>query len=93
MARYANASEVDSSGVWDTPYVFADSIGFENRIFKDKHALVSPLSIPFFSSVLPEVLPVQEPNLFPISLAIASVITITVMLLGLGLLLYLIKRK
>ena len=27
--RYPNASEVDSSGVWNTPYFFTDSSNFE----------------------------------------------------------------
>lgn len=45
LTRYPNASEVDSSGVWDMPYAFADSTNFENRIFQDNHPLVSPLVI------------------------------------------------
>jgi hypothetical protein len=91
--RYLNASEVDSSGVWDTPYVFADSIGFENRKFQDSHPLMSPLAVPNFSSVLPEVLPARKPFVFSTSLVIASVIILSVVCAGLGLLLYLIRRK
>ena len=91
--RYPNASEVDSSGMWNMPYVFADSSNFENRKFQDSHPLVNPLAIPNFSSVLPEVLPAQEPETIPTFLVIASVFIIAVILMGLGLLLHLIKRK
>ena len=90
---YPNASEFDSSGVWNMPYAFADSTDFENRLFQDNHPLVSPLAIPNFSSVLPEVLPAKEPFVFSTSLVIASIITVAVIGAGLGLLLYLIKRK
>jgi hypothetical protein len=93
LTRYPNASEIDSSGVWDTPYVFADSIGFENRKFQDSHPLMSPLAVPNFSSVLPEVLPARKPFVFSTLLVIASVIILSVVCAGLGLLLYLIKRK
>ena len=91
--RYLNASEVDSSGVWNMPYVFADSTDFENRIFQDSHPLMSPLAVPNFSSVLPEVLPATKPFVFSTLLVIASVIILSVVCAGLGLLLYLIKRK
>ena len=86
--RYPNASEVDSSGVWDVPYAFADITGFEDRIFQDEHPLMSPLAIPNFSSVLPEVIPAQESMVFPLS-AIFAVASIAVFL---GLLFYFIKR-
>lgn len=59
--RYPNASEVGSSGVWNTPYVFADSSNFENRKFQDNHPLVSPLAIPNFSS-LPKILSPFQPT-------------------------------
>jgi hypothetical protein len=93
LTRYPNASEVDSSGVWDMPYAFADSIGFEGRIFQDNHPLVSPLAIPNFSSVSPTLVPAQEPIVFPTALLIASAITVVFVGIGLGLLLYGIKRK
>jgi hypothetical protein len=93
LTRYPNASEIDSSGVWDTPYVFADSIGFENRKFQDSHPLMSPLSVPNFSSVLPEVIPAKKPFVFSALLVIASIIILSVVCAGLGLLIYLIKRK
>lgn len=93
LTRYPNASEVDSSGVWDMPYAFADSIGFEGRIFHDNHPLVSPLAIPYFSSVSPTLVPAQESIVFPTSLVIAFVVTAFVVAFSLGLLLYFKKRK
>ncbi len=93
LTRYPNASEVDSSGVWDMPYAFADSIGFEGRIFQDNHPLVSPLTIPNFSSVSPTLVSAQESTVFPTALLIASIVTVAVVLIGLVLLLYGIKRK
>jgi hypothetical protein len=44
--RYPNATEIDSSGIWNTPYTFADSTGFEHRTFQDTHPLKKPLAIP-----------------------------------------------
>jgi len=93
LAKFPNASEVDSSGVWNIPYAFVDSIGFEDRIFQDNHPLVSPLTIPNFSSVTPTLVSAQESKVSPTALLIASIATVAVVLIGLGLLLYLIKRK
>ena len=97
LTRYPNASEVDSSGVWNTPYAFADSTSFENRIFQDNHPLVSPLSTPNFSSILPKVQSVQETAVFPIMLVATIVIIVAIVVAvfgaGLGLLIYLIKKK
>jgi len=56
--RYPNASELDSTGMWNMPYVFADSSNFENRQFQDNHPLVNPIIIPNFSS-LPKI---QSPS-------------------------------
>jgi hypothetical protein len=90
-ARYPNASEVDSSGVWNTPYAFVDSQS-ESRKFQDNHPLISPLSIPNFESILPTVQSVQKPVAFPVVpieiLAIAAVVAVAV-----GLLVYFKKRK
>jgi len=91
--KYPNASEVDSSGVWNMPYSFADSIGFEGRVFQDNHPLVNPLSIPNFSSVSPKLVLAQESTFFSIALLLASIVIVAVLLIVLGLLLYLIKRK
>jgi hypothetical protein len=91
--RYPIASEVDSSGVWNMPYAFADSTDFEGRIFQDDHPLMSPLAVPTFSFVLPEVLPAKMPFVISTSLVIASIIILSVVCAGLGLLIYLIRRK
>jgi len=88
---YPNASEVDSSGVWDMPYAFADSIGFEKRIFQDNHPLVSPLVIPIFSSVSPTLIPAQEPIVFPPSLLIAFLSGVAIV--AIGLFVYFKKRR
>jgi hypothetical protein len=89
--RYPNASEADSSGVWNMPYVFADSSNFENRKFQDSHPLVSPLAIPNFSSTLPAVQSTQEPMAFPVALMAVSMIG--VVLAAIGLSVYFKKRK
>jgi hypothetical protein len=90
--RYPNASEVDSSGVWNMPYAFADSIGFEKRIFQDNHPLVSPLVIPNSSSTLPTLVPVQQPSVLPILLVVISIVVATV-IIAIGLLVYFKKRN
>ncbi len=87
-ARYPNASEVDSSGVWDAPYTLADSLS-ENRRFQDDHPLINPLSIPNFGSVLPTVQSTQEPVAFPaILIAVVAVVIVAV-----AVVVYLKKRK
>jgi hypothetical protein len=89
--RYPNASEVDSSGVWDMPYAFVDSDS-ESRKFQDNHPLMSPLSIPNFESVLPTVQSIQEPLVFPpILFAVITIVVITT--ISLGLFVYFKKRK
>jgi hypothetical protein len=92
VSRYPNASEVDSSGVWNMPYAFADSTNFENRIFQDNHPLVSPLPIPNFSSILPIVQSVQEPVVFPILLGVVSIVIVGAIVV-VGLFVYFKKRK
>lgn len=79
LERYPNASEVDSSGVWYTPYSIADSTGFENRVFQDTHPLVNPVSISNFASTLPTITP---PRQFSITLflLVASIIISTIAL-------------
>ncbi|MCW4008672.1 MAG: right-handed parallel beta-helix repeat-containing protein [Candidatus Bathyarchaeota archaeon] len=90
LQRYPNASEVDSSGVWDTPHSIADSTGFENRVFQDNHPLVNPVSIPNFALTLPTI---TSPQQFSITLflLVASVI-IAVVAFAIGALAYL-KNK
>ena len=88
--RYPNASEVDSSGVWNMPYSFADSIGFEKRTFQDNHPLVNPLAIPNFSSTLPSVQSIQNPVDIPAVLLAVSIIIVAI---AIGLVVYFKKRK
>jgi hypothetical protein len=90
--RYPNASEFDSSGVCNMPYVFADSSNFENRKFQDNHPLVSPLSIPNFSSILPTVQSVQEPAVFPFWLGTIFAIVVAIAV-TIGLFFYFRTRK
>ncbi len=89
--RYPNASEVDSSGIWNTPYVFADSTNFENRKFQDSHPLVSPIAIPNFSDTLPPVQSIQEPANIAVVLVAVSIIAVVVAVIVL--LVYFKKRK
>ena len=90
--RYPNASEVDSSGVWDTSYAFADSTNFENKIFQDNHPLTNPVAIPNFSPTLPTLQQVQENVIFPIQ-HVATCITVAAITVAIGLLIYFKKRK
>ena len=89
--RYPNASEVGSSGLWNMPYVFADSTNFENRKFQDSHPLVSPVAIPNFSDILPPVQSIQEPLAIAIVLVAVSLIAVVVAVIVL--LVYFKKRK
>ena len=55
LAKYPNASEVDSSGIGNTPYVFsAAQNGSETIYYQDNHPLMKPVSntIPEFPSVI-----------------------------------------
>ena len=88
--RYPNASEVDSSGVWNTPYVFTDSSNFENRQFQDSHPLITPLAIPNFSIILPVVQSIQEPLNIPVVFLAVSVIVVVI---AISILFYFKKTK
>lgn len=44
LTKYPNATEVDSSGIGNTPYVF-DSFGLVSGILQDNHPLMTPVSI------------------------------------------------
>ena len=88
--RYPNASEVDSSGVWNTPYVFTDSSNFENRQFQDSHPLITPLAIPNFSIILPVVQSIQEPLNIPVVFLAVSVIVVVI---AISILVYFKKTK
>jgi hypothetical protein len=84
-AKYPNAKELNSSGIWDTPYVYGTFQGVNSSI--DYHPLVNPITIPEFSS----------PNLTPTPTAPEfEVLTIPMLLAVLvvaGLLVYSKKHK
>ena len=84
LERYPNASEVDSSGIWNMPY--------ESQTFQDNHPSVNPLAIPNFSSTLPTVQPVQEPVVFPFLLVTVFGIVVATTV-AIGLLVYFKKRN
>jgi nitrous oxidase accessory protein NosD len=76
-AKYPNATEVDSSGVWDMPYVI-DANNTDNY----------PLTAPFGSSS-PE--PVSEP--FPTLLVVAVTVVVVAVVAAVGFACYFKKRK
>jgi hypothetical protein len=64
LAKYPNASEVDSSGIGNTPYVFSTAQnGSETIYYQDNHPLMKPVS-----STIPE---------FPSAIIFAAFITAT----------------
>jgi parallel beta-helix repeat protein len=84
---YPEAGELDSSGIWETPYIID-----ENN--QDRYPLMNPLNIPPIQ--VPEApdgetltTPSEDP--FPITLVLA--LTASVAIVGVGLLLYFKKRK
>jgi parallel beta-helix repeat protein len=84
---YSEAKERDSSGIWDTPYVID-----ENN--QDRYPLVNSLDVP--QAEIPEAPDGETPTTpsedsFATTLVIASVITLSVV--GIGLLVYFRKRK
>jgi nitrous oxidase accessory protein NosD len=78
-AKYPNATEVDSLGVWNTPYVI-DANNTDNY----------PLTTPFGTSS-PE--PVPEPFPTLLVVAVTVVVVAVVAMVGAGLLVYTKKRK
>lgn len=82
LEKYANASEIDDSGIGDTPYIIdAHNI--------DRYPLMYPYDIEKNTVMFPPQKP--QPELFPTTLLIASVITIAVV--GIGLPIYFKKRR
>jgi hypothetical protein len=49
-ARYPKASQLGSTGVWDTPYSYNSSY---ERLIQDNHPLVNPLAFSIFPSGMP----------------------------------------
>ena len=57
-AKYPNAKELDSSGLWDTPYVYGAFQGANSSV--DNHPLVNPVTdfeIPDFNMPIPTLTP------------------------------------
>ena len=82
LERYPNASEVDSSGTWDTPYSMADSTGFENQVFQDAHPLVNSISIPNFASTLPAITRVSQFSITQFLLATSIIVWAIILVIG-----------
>jgi parallel beta-helix repeat protein len=80
--RYPNATELDDSGIWDTPYV----IDANNQ---DRYPLMNPVTIPEFPNDEKPTTPTNEP--FPITWIVAAVIIVAVV--GAALLVYFAKSK
>jgi hypothetical protein len=84
-----NGTDSDGDGIGDSPYFYHD-------ILQDYHPLMEPVEIP--SSPEPTTptstpLPSEEPQLLGQDVILGVAVTIAVVLVGLGLLVYLIKRK
>jgi hypothetical protein len=104
-AKYPNGKELDSSGIWDTPYVYGTFQRINSSI--DYHPLVNPIidfEIPDFSIPTPTPTPTstQHPTIntgpeppqtepFLTTLAVASIVSLAV--IGVALLVYFKKRK
>jgi len=98
-AKYPDAKELDSSGIWDTPYVYGTFQGVNSSI--DYHPLVNPITdfeIPDFSIPIPTPTPTPTPTHtgFAVEVTpptIAAIIIALAVVIGLGLLVYFKKYK
>ena len=94
LEKYPDAKELDDSGIWDTPYI--DDRYEEDISCIDYHPLMEPVEIP--SSPEPTIptsptpVPSEEPQLGQEAI-LGVAVTVAVVCFGLGLLVYLIKRK
>lgn len=67
LAKYPNASEIDSTGEGNTPYVF-NSSGLVMGVLQDNHPLMNPIVILDFPTLLTSSIPAQglpSPSLTP----------------------------
>jgi len=67
LVKYPNASEIDSTGVGNTPYVF-NSSGLVMGVLQDNHPLMNPIVILDFPTLLTSPIPAQtlpSPSLTP----------------------------
>jgi hypothetical protein len=104
-AKYPDAKELDSSGIWDTPYFYGTFQGVNSSI--DYHALVNPVTdfeIPNFNIPLPSATPTSQlptintgaepPKTEPLPTTIIAAVTLIIVLaVAAGLLVYLKKRR
>ena len=105
-AKYPNAKELDSSGIWDTPYVYGIFQGVTSCI--DYHPLVNPITdfeIPNFNILPPSAPPTtsphptintgaEPPKTEPLSTMIVVAVTLVVVLaVTASLLVYFKKRR
>ena len=104
--KYPNAKELDSSGIWDTPYVYGTFQGVNSSI--DSHPLmnlVTNFEIPNFNVLPPSATPTstqhptintgaEPPKAEPFLLTIVAAVTLVVVLVvAAGLLVYHKKQK
>jgi hypothetical protein len=104
-AKYPNATEVEGLGIWGTPYV--DEIAWATNRSIDYHPLVNPitdLEITNFNIPLPSATPTstqhptintgaEPPKAEPYSTTIVAAVTLVVVLVAAGLLVYHKKHK
>jgi hypothetical protein len=67
VAKYPNASEIDSTGVGNTPNMF-NSSGLVSGVLQDNHPLMNPIAILDFPTLLTSSMPAQglpSPSLTP----------------------------
>ena len=88
MTRYPNATEIDSSGIGNTPYkIDIYTNGVVTGALQDNHPLMKPISIPNFgtpqSSPSPTINPSPSVPEFPTWTAIAMVTVLTLAFVGL----------
>ena len=93
ISRYPNATEVDDSGIWNTPYVVGGNV-------TDNYPLINKPNVPDVSAFLdlstrtatPSPMPTPQPESFPTAL-VTIVSGISLAIVGTGLLVYFKKRK
>lgn len=92
LTKYPNATEIDSSGIGNTPYVF-NSYGPVVGTVQDNHPLLKPVAIPNFGT--PSSSPSSSSSSLPSSSPQAWILTaiIIVTVVGLGLTVYFRKRR
>ena len=108
-AEYPDAKEVDDSGIWDTPNVYDKFIGGSHGDYPciDYHPLVKPITdfeVADFKNLLPSPTPITTPHQtvntgpeppqaepFLTTIVIASIVSVIVV--GIGLLIYFKKHK